>query len=229
MVLVTKWRDLVRMSGFISSLVTHSFNYTQIYRQYSAIAHLHTFQFTVAHALGFSVSTSRLLATDLNTETSTQIATSITPKIFQLHFQYHCTVAHIKSSIHTSDSSQADLLYSSVVLVPSTSLASSTSPNVDLFGASDIHPENWFECRCIHLETANNYCLVRPSCLQDSPSARTAEKSQPLYCRRVFTANLHSNGRGTNAIENSLCIMYPCLQFHCLETECITPFYCCVT
>jgi hypothetical protein len=40
------------------------------YRQYSAIADLHNFQFTVADALGFSVSTSRLLATDLNTETS---------------------------------------------------------------------------------------------------------------------------------------------------------------
>jgi hypothetical protein len=39
--------------------------------QYSAIADLHTFQFTVAHTLRFSFSTSRLLATDLNTETST--------------------------------------------------------------------------------------------------------------------------------------------------------------
>jgi hypothetical protein len=38
---------------------------------YSAIADLHTFQSTVAHALGFSISASRLLATDLNTETST--------------------------------------------------------------------------------------------------------------------------------------------------------------
>jgi hypothetical protein len=35
------------------------------------MADLHHLQFTVAHALGFSVSTSRLLATDLNTETST--------------------------------------------------------------------------------------------------------------------------------------------------------------
>jgi hypothetical protein len=38
-----------------------------------AIADLHTFQFTFAHELGFSVSTSRLLATDLNTETTLQI------------------------------------------------------------------------------------------------------------------------------------------------------------
>jgi hypothetical protein len=36
------------------------------YRQYSAIAILHTFQFTSAHALGFSVFTSRILATDLS-------------------------------------------------------------------------------------------------------------------------------------------------------------------
>jgi hypothetical protein len=36
------------------------------YRQYSAIAHLHTFQFTVTHALGLSVFTSRILVTDLS-------------------------------------------------------------------------------------------------------------------------------------------------------------------
>jgi hypothetical protein len=35
-------------------------------RQYSAIANLHTFQFTVPHALGFSVFISRILATDLS-------------------------------------------------------------------------------------------------------------------------------------------------------------------
>jgi hypothetical protein len=54
------------MIGFIETLDTVSLSYIP----YSAIAYLHTFQFTVAHALGFSVSTSRLLATDLNTETS---------------------------------------------------------------------------------------------------------------------------------------------------------------
>jgi hypothetical protein len=39
--------------------------------KYSGIADVHTFQFTVTHALGFSVSTSRLLAMDLNTEINT--------------------------------------------------------------------------------------------------------------------------------------------------------------
>jgi hypothetical protein len=38
---------------------------------YSDIADLHTFQFTAAHAVGFQVFTSRLPATDLNTETRT--------------------------------------------------------------------------------------------------------------------------------------------------------------
>jgi hypothetical protein len=55
------------MIGFISTLVTIYVNYSQ----YSDIADLHTLQFTVSHALGFSDFTSRLLATDLNTENST--------------------------------------------------------------------------------------------------------------------------------------------------------------
>jgi hypothetical protein len=59
------------MIGFISSWVTHS---TLKYGPYSAISVIHIFhclQFTVANALGFWVSTSRFLATDLNTETIT--------------------------------------------------------------------------------------------------------------------------------------------------------------
>jgi hypothetical protein len=55
------------MIGFISSYVTHSHLITLTYKQYSAIAQLRTLQFTVAHAVGFSLSTSRLLATDLDT------------------------------------------------------------------------------------------------------------------------------------------------------------------
>jgi hypothetical protein len=44
-------------------------NTTRAYKQDSAIADLHTFQFIAARALGFSVSTSRILAMDLNTGT----------------------------------------------------------------------------------------------------------------------------------------------------------------
>jgi hypothetical protein len=43
------------------ALCTHT---TGDYRQYSAIAVLHTFQLSVTHALGFPVLTSRILATD---------------------------------------------------------------------------------------------------------------------------------------------------------------------
>jgi hypothetical protein len=78
---VREWRVLVRMMGFISTLVTTSPNHIY-YRQYSAIADLHTYQFTAAHALGFSVFTSYLLATDINTETRT-ISLSHTPQILQ--------------------------------------------------------------------------------------------------------------------------------------------------
>jgi hypothetical protein len=42
--------------------LTHS---TPNYRQYNAIAILHALQFPVTHALGFSVFTTRILATDL--------------------------------------------------------------------------------------------------------------------------------------------------------------------
>jgi hypothetical protein len=55
------------MIGFIRTSVISSLNYNQN----SAIADLHNLEFIVAHALGYSVFTSRLLAADLNTETST--------------------------------------------------------------------------------------------------------------------------------------------------------------
>jgi hypothetical protein len=67
-----KWRILVRMIGFINTSVTISLNYNQ----YNAIADLHTFQFTVVQALGIFVFTSRLLATDLNTESVWSLLTN---------------------------------------------------------------------------------------------------------------------------------------------------------
>jgi hypothetical protein len=105
------------MIGFISSLVTHSFNYTQIHGQYSAIADLRIFQFTVAHALGFSVSTSRLLATDLHTETRTPDLYNYYTKDLPiaLPVSLHRRKHKVFSSHFTS--SQADLLYSAVLLL----------------------------------------------------------------------------------------------------------------
>jgi hypothetical protein len=57
------------MVGFIGTSVTVFLSYNY----YSAIAYLHNLQFTVARALGLSVFTSRLLATDLNTKLTLQI------------------------------------------------------------------------------------------------------------------------------------------------------------
>jgi hypothetical protein len=56
------------MIRFISASVTHSLFITV---KYSAIVDFHDLQFTVARTLGFFVSTSRLLAMDLNIETIT--------------------------------------------------------------------------------------------------------------------------------------------------------------
>jgi hypothetical protein len=90
-----KQRVIDRMIGFISTSVTSSLNHTY----YSAITDL---QFTLAHALGFSVSTSRLLATDLNTEIKTSdhyevVLSSVTlyssvliciQPIFTIHYEH---------------------------------------------------------------------------------------------------------------------------------------------
>jgi hypothetical protein len=46
--------------GFINTL----YNQLVLNKKYSAIADLHNLQFTVTHALGFSVFTSRILATE---------------------------------------------------------------------------------------------------------------------------------------------------------------------
>jgi hypothetical protein len=54
---------VARMIGFIGTWL----QVPLITLKYSAIADLHYLEFTVAHALGISVFTSRLLATDLNT------------------------------------------------------------------------------------------------------------------------------------------------------------------
>jgi hypothetical protein len=61
-------------------------------RQYSAIADLHYSQFTVTHALVFSVFTSRILATDFNSLT--------------------ITTAHMESSFHSPTANSRDSLKS---------------------------------------------------------------------------------------------------------------------
>jgi hypothetical protein len=60
---VTIRRGLEWMTGFIDTFYIP----LGITGNYSAIADLHTLQFTFKHALGFSVFTSHILATDFNT------------------------------------------------------------------------------------------------------------------------------------------------------------------
>jgi hypothetical protein len=53
---------VVWMIGFVATLITHT---TRDYRQYNAIADLHTLQFTATHTLCMVLSfTSRIMATD---------------------------------------------------------------------------------------------------------------------------------------------------------------------
>jgi hypothetical protein len=70
------WWDFDWMIGFIALI--HS---SRNYKWYSAIADLHILQFTVTHALGFSVFTNRILATDFIT--------------------LIVTAAHMKSTFHS--------------------------------------------------------------------------------------------------------------------------------
>jgi hypothetical protein len=80
------WRVLVWMIGFIISQVTHSHVIT--HGQYNAITILHRLQSTFANALGFSVSTSRLLATDLDTQT----VNSFTLQILHVNLLHRSTL-----------------------------------------------------------------------------------------------------------------------------------------
>jgi hypothetical protein len=66
-------RVLVRMNGFIINWVRHALLNTLAHIQYSAISILHLLQFTVAHTLGFSVSTRRFPATDVDAQAITAV------------------------------------------------------------------------------------------------------------------------------------------------------------
>jgi hypothetical protein len=60
-------RVLVTIDGvWIGFISPYSLTTLRDYRQFSSVAVLHTFKFTNTHILGFSVFTSRILATDLS-------------------------------------------------------------------------------------------------------------------------------------------------------------------
>jgi hypothetical protein len=69
------------LDGWLDLLTPSYIHKSRNYRQYSTIAIWHTFQFTVTHALAFSVFTSRIMETDLQ----------------QPHSNFK---SHMKSSLH---------------------------------------------------------------------------------------------------------------------------------
>jgi hypothetical protein len=90
---------------------------------YNAIAILHTFQSTVAHALGFSIFTSHLLAMDLNTEISTSNHCEVSCHFVFNHYVLLCPNLY-STNLHNSLRT-----CSTLVLVLSTALHTNLSYN----------------------------------------------------------------------------------------------------
>jgi hypothetical protein len=123
---------------------------------------------------------------------SLQITTNITHEIFQSHFT----------------SSQADLLYSPVVLVSLRLLP----PLVPLLICSEHLAFTWT------LPTTN--CLGRPSFLQDNPSARTKEKTHlPIWL--PIRGNVYIEPSPRNGFGNTAVLLLRNLPTDCLRRDCL--------
>jgi hypothetical protein len=146
---VTYRRGLDWTIGFIDTL------YTQlgITGNYSAIADLHTLQFTVTDKLGFSVFTSRILTTDSSQS--------------QCHFK-----SHMKSSLHRIIPFIALILtipkirFHSIPLLPTSYRGRLASQN------STLH---------FRLDYSASITSIASSVSYYNRSARTTQKTQ-LYC-----------------------------------------------
>jgi hypothetical protein len=162
-----------------------------MYRQYSAIADLHTFQFTVPYALIFSVSSSRLLATDLNTETITS----------------SLKILHIISSnriLYPHRPTSCSLLYSGSTLLcsrDSTATISSSLPAQEFYSqGSDIASRKTHVTWSLPLLL----CEVTARALHSNGPSADVENTAPVLLAACVLRALSSNGR--------------CLQIHCLAT-----------
>jgi hypothetical protein len=95
------------MIGFIGTSVTSSLNHTQLqrYRRFTQ------FQFTAGHALGFSVCTSCLLATDLNTETGTSVTLKFSCYVVFRHSVLLCP------NLHSQFTNCSELPYTALIKV----------------------------------------------------------------------------------------------------------------
>jgi hypothetical protein len=93
------------------TLCIHTF---RDYGQYSAMFILHTFQFTVTHALGFSVFTSRVLATDLSQSHrnfKSHMKSSFHSLILSCHYFASCQLNSIPSSYPDRLTSRSSTLH----------------------------------------------------------------------------------------------------------------------
>jgi hypothetical protein len=144
------------MIGFIGTLVTISLNYNQ----YSTIGNLHTFQFTVAHALEFSVSTSCLLAMDLNTETITSN-------------HYEVFLPFLVQSPWTADSPELDPIFQ-FYHQPISSLSSLDFVIIctQLISSQLQTHSHYIDAAWTMKETQHTYCCV----------AWITQKTLPPYC-----------------------------------------------
>jgi hypothetical protein len=66
------------------------------------------------------------------------------------------------------------------------------------------------------------------NCFQDNSSARSAQKTQPLYCcSGLFTVPLHSNGHGADHIQDIVLLLCACMlralpiNGRCLQSHCL--------
>jgi hypothetical protein len=149
------------MIGVIDTL------YTQLGTtgNYSAIADLHTLQFTVTHALGFSAFTSRILVADLS--------------------QCHC---HFKS--HMKSSCQPNSFLAPILQLPipktglnSVPLLPGSCPCRLASRSSTYHFRLDYSTSATPL-TAPSLLFKRPSLSLYNPSARTPQKTRSVLLRR---------------------------------------------
>jgi hypothetical protein len=165
-------RVLVRKIGFI----TH--------RQYNAISDINILHFTAAHALGFFVSTSRLLATDLNTG------------IITVSLNQTLHILHIKPSLlrRTPHNSRRELTSSVCLLTRihwELNFSFSYKPLIRHVGNA---PSNGASTVSSLLKRVTSQLMRSrdPSSLLRHPNVYSC----CLATRDVFTSALRSNGSG---------------------------------
>jgi hypothetical protein len=153
------------MSGFIDTLITQLWTIGN----YSAISDLHTLQFTVTQALGFSVFTSRILATDL--------------------WQSHCHFSlHMKFSLH----SQIPFLAIILQLPNSEDSTQFSSSSHILTGRRlEARPSTSDSTTLLYYF----YLVASSDCVLLQPLGTDHTENILSYWRGVFAAPLPSNSR----------------------------------